>query len=283
MFAIRCWPGHTVIGLGVIWIYIHNFRRFELVRQLQRRVRTFCPHIRRALAYLQMPQTPQADAATICEELFAVTGLRAEVVDGSWNLPSWNGLLNGESPVIKPPRPLLCFRPESKHDVLHACAVAATHGLKVSPRGAPEAIRVLPQRPVGCRLDDCMGLSENVDISAKSARVIGFARGGVGYPRGRRGRSSLLRPSPNPPPLPCSPQSPTSPLPHFVGSGHHYGGCSLVSGCLLLDLSALNSVTVSRQQRGSGLGSVARTRGSPVCKCAWLSLTRVLWSPWQSF
>ncbi|KAG2426043.1 hypothetical protein HXX76_013233 [Chlamydomonas incerta] len=63
-------------------------------------------------------------------------------------------------------------RPASKEDVVHACAVAAKHGLKVSPRG----------------------------------------------------------------------------------SGHHYGGCSLVRGALLLDLSALGGVTVDAAARTARVG-----------------------------
>ncbi|KAG2434472.1 hypothetical protein HYH02_012301 [Chlamydomonas schloesseri] len=83
--------------------------------------------------------------------------------------------------------PLLCFKPASAEDVLHACAVAAKHGLKVSPRG----------------------------------------------------------------------------------SGHHYGGCSLVTGSLLLDLSALSGVQVDAEARTATVGPCVTGRALRAATAPW--------------
>lgn len=49
--------------------------------------------------------------------------------------PTWNGLLAGETPVLRPGRPSAYVKAANREDVVAVCEHAAKHGMKVSPRG----------------------------------------------------------------------------------------------------------------------------------------------------
>ncbi|GIL42445.1 hypothetical protein Vafri_413 [Volvox africanus] len=117
------------------------------------------------------------DISKVCAEICAETGKRAHVVDATWNVLTWNNLLNN-STILKPGRPSCYFQPRGSDDAVAACRAAARHGLKISA----------------------------------------------------------------------------------WGSGHHYGGASLVEGSLLLDLSAMRSVEVDPAARTARVGPAVTAR-----------------------